>query len=84
MTKSASAVQSAGDPGMNVQAPASSRTSAGGTRLRRRLSRIFQRAIAGRVLGIDRPLPSATSGQIHRAICQSPRTQRCWRAAKLR
>ena len=59
------------------QPAASSATVAGGTRLRRRLSKILKRAIGGSTLrdgpGAGRP------GQQPGAICQSPRTQRCWR-----
>ena len=84
MTISASVVHSAGDPGRTVHAATSSTTSDGGIRLRRRLSRIFQREIAGSRLAHDAPLVSRHRGQSQRTICQSPRTQRCWRAAKLR
>ena len=43
--------RAAGDPGRTVQPATNSTTSAGASRLRRRLSRIFQRAIAGRRVG---------------------------------
>ena len=65
----------------SVQPAASSSTSAGGMRLRRRLSRIFQREITGSVLDdASQPLAPGTVRHSQRAICQSPRTQRCWRA----
>ena len=63
MTISASVVHSAGDPGRMVHAATSSTTSDGGIRLRRRLSRIFQRAIAGSRLGTTAPLASRTVRQ---------------------
>ena len=51
----------------------------GSTRLRRRLSRIFQREIV--LMGFATSLPdsSGTRPKSHGAICQSPRTQRCFR-----
>jgi len=47
--------------------------AAGAESVRRRLSNIFQRPMAG-----IRPLPRSN---IHGSNCQSPRAQRCWRAA---
>ena len=47
-TASATAVQSHGDPGRTVQPRSSRASSAGGTRLRRRLSKTFQRSTSGR------------------------------------
>ncbi len=44
------------EPGSTVQPATNSVTSAGGSRLRLRLSTIFHRAIAGSVLGTGRPL----------------------------
>ena len=69
------------DPGSTVQPARNNTTSAGASRLRRRLSRIFHRAITGSVLGKGRPLASGTVRHSQRATCQSPRTHRCWRAA---
>jgi hypothetical protein len=80
-TSRTTAVQSSGDPGRIVQAARSSRSSAGGRTLRRRLSRIFQRAMTGSVFGTARPLASGTVRHNQRAICQSPRIHLCWRAA---
>ena len=42
--------------------------------------RIFQRAIAGKRLRVS-PRRDGTSGNSQKRICQSPRTQRCWRRA---
>jgi hypothetical protein len=67
-----SAVHSHGDPGSSSHAPTSAMTAAGGTSVRRRLSRIFQREMVGSVL---RATPSrvGTSGKSQSRICQSPR-----------
>src|SRR5579862_4824926 len=48
-------------------------------RLRRRLSKICQREIALNGFGTSLPNDSGTRGKSHRPICQSPRTQRCFR-----
>ena len=62
-----------------VQPSSNSRVNAGGTRLRRRLSKIFHRDSPES--GFFRRLPSrpGTPGSSQRAICQSPRIQRCRR-----
>ncbi len=72
------AVHTAGFPGSTVQASARSAAVPGAARLRRRLSKIFQRAISGRRLRSSRPPRVATHGKSQSRICQSPRTQR-WR-----
>ena len=86
-----------GEPGRTVQASASKTTTAGAARLRRRLSSTFQRSSAGsgfrRNGGEDGDAAAVhlfspgvcrgagTVGKTQRAICQSPRTQRCSRRA---
>src|SRR5262249_56623178 len=52
---------------------------AAGTRLRRRLSKIFQRLNAESGLCAILPSPTGTRGLSQSMICQSPRIQRCWR-----
>ena len=52
---------------------------AGSTRLRRRLSRIFQRETREIGLGTRAPDSSGTRSVSHSTICQSPRSQRCFR-----
>jgi len=74
------AVHATGDPGRTVQPRSRSATVAGAIRLRRRLSRIFQREMSGRRLRCG-PVFDGTNGKSHHRICQSPRTQRCWRLA---
>src|SRR6188472_3152022 len=49
---------------------------AGGTRLRRRLSKIFQRLKTESGLGSILPPPTGTQDLSQSIICQSPRTQR--------
>src|ERR1700676_4841987 len=56
-------------------------TKAGGTRLRRRLSRIFQRDNADSEFLMRPPNGLGVQGDAHIAICQSPRIQRCRRPA---
>ena len=51
----------------------------GSTSERRRLSKIFQREMVEMGLRTYRPDSSGTRENIHWAICQSPRTQRCLR-----
>jgi hypothetical protein len=68
-------------PGRRLQAVNRSATVAGGTRLRRRLSKIFQREMRGRRLRCQAPPRVGTNGNSHRRICQSPRTQRRRRRA---
>ncbi len=58
----------------------SSSSIATGTRLRRRLSKIFHRDKAEIGLRTRRPDRPRTRGSSHAAICQSPRIQRCRRA----
>ena len=73
-------VQIAGEPGNPIHAAASNPTIEGATRLRRRLSSIFQRLIRGRRLRSNaRRVRTTGSSQLR--ICQSPRTQRCCRRA---
>ena len=57
--------------------------SAIGTRLRRRLSKIFHHDNAEIGLRIPRPSASGTRGSSHGKICQSPRIQRCRRTASI-
>ena len=64
--------------GNTVQPPTASAKSDGATRLRRRLSRIFQRLMSGRRLRAT-PRRDGTTGSSQNRICQSPRTHRCWR-----
>ena len=71
---------SAALPG-NIHPASSAAILAGADNVRRRLSNIFHRAISGnlrrpRVAPAASPLP-----KIHGSSCQSPRAQRCWRAA---
>ena len=64
-----------------VQPASSARIAAGADSERRRLSNIFQRPIAGTKRALLRaPVPVARPS-IHGSNCQSPRAQRCWRAA---
>ena len=80
----ASAVHRSGWPGRSSQPPRSSATSAGGTRLRRRLSAIFQRSSAPSRFGRRLPPGPGTRRPSQRTSCQSPRTQRCQRRAQPR
>ena len=73
-------VQNQRGPGSTVHPAISSASSVGATRLRRRLSRIFQRPMTGRVFRCS-PWRDGTNGNSHRRICQSPRIQRCCRRA---
>ena len=59
--------------------PSTTASIAGGTRLRRRLSKIFQRDKADIGLGPTCPERPLTDGSSQRAICQSPRIHRCLR-----
>ena len=67
-------------PGSPSHAAAKSASKEGATRLRRRLSKIFQRLISGKVL---RAVPSRvfTRKNNQPSSCQSPRTQRWARRA---
>ena len=72
-----------GDPGTAVSQPNSNnRNEATGTRLLRRLSKMRHRLIAPSGLAIS-PFGPGTRGEIHGAICQSPRIQRCCLRVKL-
>jgi hypothetical protein len=62
-------------------AMASSSTLAGAISVRRRLSNIFQRPANGTLARPASPEPSRPRPRIHGSSCQSPRAQRCWRAA---
>ncbi|MEO7154369.1 MAG: hypothetical protein ABI054_06950 [Planctomycetota bacterium] len=59
---------------------ANSAISAGAVKLRRRLSKIFHLLINGNVF-LAKPWRVGAMGNNHARICQSPRTQRCWRRA---
>ena len=63
-----------------VQPSSNSAVSAAGTRLRRRLSKIFQRDSADSGLRSRRRSGPGTWRRSHPASCQSPRIQRCRRA----
>ena len=69
------AVQMSGEPGITVQLATSNASEAGANKLRRKLSKIFQRSILLRSLAA---LPDArgTFGNSQGNNCQSPRTQR--------
>ena len=56
-------------------------TLAGADSERRRLSSIFQRPISGSARLPRAPVAASPRPRIHDNSCQSPRTQRCWRAA---
>ena len=58
------------------QAISNKSVAAAGTKLRRRLSKIFQRESAERGLRSERPAGPGTRGRSQRRICQSPRIQR--------
>ena len=62
-----------------VQPSSNSSVSAAGTRLRRRLSKIFHRDSTESGFFRRRPPRPGTPGSSQRAICQSPRIQRCRR-----
>ena len=63
-----------------IQAQIRSINDAAGNKLRRKLSKIFQRLISVRGFGTDSGRVAAgTRGKIHEAICQSPRFHRCCR-----
>src|SRR4029077_14236895 len=69
-------------PGINNHVARSQRKIAGADKLRRKLSSIFQRDMRGRSFRTVRFSVFLTQGNIHPAICQSPRTQRCERFEK--
>ena len=85
-----SAVQNPARPGNTVQPSTNSATRAAGIRLRRKLSKTFQRSTSERTLRRRStwPEPGGVSGgaagvvrNSHGSNCQSPRTQRCSRLA---
>ena len=78
-TANASRVHDQAGTGASSHPAASSRTSVGACRLRRRLSRIFQRSRSPSGFGPRAPPASGTRRRTQAAICQSPRTQRCSR-----
>ncbi len=73
------AVQATGEPGKRHQAPRKNSSMAGAYRLRRMLSRIFQRSRADSRLGTRVPSAAGTRLPSQGSNCQSPRIQRCWR-----
>ena len=79
-TRSASTptVHHTGEPGSHVQPDTSKTRAAGLVRLRRRLSKIFQRSILDSAFCVERSRVG-TCGNNHRTSCQSPRTHRCRR-----
>jgi len=94
-TAATSWVQNQVGPGPNSQPPASKASSDGRTRLRRRLSAIFQtdKAVSGFACrfafdpsgpgdSFDRAGPG-TCGSSQPASCQSPRIHRCRRLASM-
>ena len=68
----------------NVHAATSVATASGADSVRRRLSTIFQRAMPGMEPRVRRPVASRARPRIHGRSCQSPRAQRCSRAAATR
>jgi len=68
----------------SVQAATSVASVSGADMVRRRLSIIFQRAMPGMELRLRRPVASRARPRIQGRSCQSPRAQRCWRAAETR
>jgi hypothetical protein len=76
MTTSAAIIQNQSGPGRNVQPATSITSSASGTTLRLRLSRIFHRAIRDSAF-LVKPRREGTNGNSQKRICQSPRIQRC-------
>ena len=79
-TPIAAIVQNQRAPGSTVHPATSKSSSVGDTRLRRRLSKIFQRPMSGTGFRL-RPRCDGTNGNSQKRICQSPRTQRCCRRA---
>src|SRR6185369_7084764 len=81
ITRNTKRLHNSADPGTNAHEKTSHRNKEGALRLRRRLSRIFQRAINGSRFRTLRPSPLGTVGNSQRTICQSPRVHRCDRFA---
>src|SRR6267154_1183184 len=65
-------------PGNSSQPQSSITNVAVSVRLRRRLSKIFQREMMDSGLGTILPKKLGTFGSSQNTICQSPRTQRCF------
>ena len=80
MVSTTKTVQTSAAGSGSVQPASSATIAAGGDNVRRRLSNIFQRPIAGRLLRSARSPCPCTRPRIHGSSCQSPRAQRCWRA----
>ena len=78
-----SAVQRIGEPGSTVQPATRNTTCAISLRLRRRLSKIFQRESRLRRLRSN-PSGPGTLRVSHCSNCQSPRIHRCLRREKVR
>ena len=74
-------VQTSAAEGGRVHPANSATIAAGADRVRRRLSNIFQKPIAVRGLALPRVTRPFTRPSIQGSSCQSPRAQRCWRAA---
>src|SRR5262245_40064519 len=64
-------------PGAKNQESAINANAAEGTRLRRRLSKIFHRLMNDKGLETSLPSRRGTFGKIQSIICQSTRNQRC-------
>ena len=78
------AVHSPADADGIVHAATSVASVSGGDSVRRRLSTIFQRAMPWIELRLRRPVAVVARPRIQGRSCQSPRAQRCWRAAETR
>ena len=81
LVASTNVVQITGEANGSVHPAIKVKNAAGADNVRRRLSSIFQRLIDGIWVRIRRPLVPRTCPMIHGSNCQSPRAQRCWRAA---
>ena len=77
-------VQKSAGPGSHIHPAIRSARIDGASRLRRRLSRIFQRLSVEKSLGIVLPFSAGTRGMSQGKSCQSPRIQRCWRSVEAR
>ena len=84
IARRSSAVHRPAETDGSVHAATSVATASGADRVRRRLSSIFQRAIAGIAVRSRRPASSCARPRIHGRSCQSPRAQRCCRATETR
>ena len=65
----------------NAHPASKASTQAGADSVRRRLSSIFQRPIAGMALRVRSVPATGPRPNIHGSNCQSPRAQRWWRSA---